>query len=229
MTRLELSKDLKLPSTTVWRYLKAGMPSDPEGAIAWLAANKPDRGRRPDKPSLNYPVVHVKDDSAGARYDRLKALETYFAGVLLGMRQRTIPELEAKLVKAADDAERTEIRKILARVRIDMGAALKQHLGVVKQLTDIEMRAEAARHNMVDLDTLHDVMQRIMFKFASYVRINIPLEASGNDPFLKKAYGIITGEISAQFQKAVKDLIEELKNPPVENHEDQGRKPRKSA
>jgi len=159
----------------------------------------------------------------------LKALETYFAGVLLGMRQRTIPELEAKLVKAADDAERTEIRKILARVRIDMGAALKQHLGVVKQLTDIEMRAEAARHNMVDLDTLHDVMQRIMFKFASYVRINIPLEASGNDPFLKKAYGIITGEISAQFQKAVKDLIEELKNPPVENHEDQGRKPRKSA
>jgi hypothetical protein len=227
MTRAELSKELKLPSTTAWRYLQKGMPDDPEGAVAWLAANKPDKGRRPDKPPTNYPVLPVGDDNAEARHARLKALETYFAGVLLGMRQRTIPELESKLDRAVDDKERIEVRKTLARVRIDLAATLKQHLSVVKQLTDIEMRAEAASHNMVDMDTLHDALQRIMFKFAQYVRVNIPLEASGNDPFLKKAYGIITGEISAQFQKAVKDLIEELKNPPVETCEDQGRKSRK--
>jgi hypothetical protein len=86
MTRLELSKELKLPSTTTWRYLQKGMPDDPEGATAWLAANKPDKGRRPDKPPTNYPVMPVGDDNAEARYGRLKALETYFAGVLLGMR-----------------------------------------------------------------------------------------------------------------------------------------------
>jgi len=204
------------------------MPNDVEGAVAWLALHKPSRGRRPDKPPTNYPVLPVDGDNAEARYDRLKSLETYFAGLLRGMRERSIPDLEAKLAKATDDKERVEVRKTLARVRIDLGAALKQHLAVVKQLTDIEMRAEAASHNMVDMATLHDALVKVMSKFAQYVRVNIPLEASGNDPFLKKAYGIITGEISTQFQKAVQDLMNELKNPPVETYEDQGRKPRKS-
>jgi hypothetical protein len=145
------------------------------------------------------------------------------------MRERSIPELEAKLTKATDDKERTEVRKTLARVRIDLGAALKQHLAVVKQLTDIEARAEAASHNMVDIATLHDVMQHIMFKFAQYVRHVIPQEASGNDPFLHKAYSIITSVISSKFQEAVRDLIEELKNPPTEVMHEEERKPGKRA
>ena len=198
------------------RYVKQGCPTDVSRARAWVTAR---RKQRAPKVSV-YELAEVEGDV----FDRLKRNELSISRQIAGLEQKVLPALEARLAAASDDNERKMIEVDLFGANQALVVLRREHRAIGKMLVDFELRRAELGKDVVHIDELHDVLQRVMFKFAQYVRVNIPLEASGNDPFLKKAYSIITGEICAQFQKAVRDLIEELKNPPLEvANEDENR------
>jgi hypothetical protein len=64
------------------------MPSDDvDEALAWIAAQKPNRNK--SVPTVEvYPAKEVQRDSSEARFERLKASEKFIAGQIAGLQER---------------------------------------------------------------------------------------------------------------------------------------------
>lgn len=206
MSVTEFAKKLKIPRPTCSRFIAQGMPTDDvDEALAWIAAQKPNRNK--SVPTVEvYPAKEVQGDSSEARFERLKASEKFIAGQIAGLQETVIPDLVVKL-SAASGHEKATKEKELFKANQHLLTLRKEYRAVVKQITDIEFKRENLHKGMISVDLVRDALTRCLMPAFQYCR-NLSAEVA--DEKERTRLDAISAGFSTTSQTAIQHLLTEL-------------------
>jgi hypothetical protein len=192
------------------------MPTDDvEGALAWIAAHKPNRNGT--RPTIDvYPAKEVQGDSSEARFERLKASEKYLAGQIAGLQETAIPELVTKLASATGQ-EKARREKELFKANQHLLALRKEYRAIVKQITEVEFKRESLHRGMISVDLVRDALTECLMPAFLYCRNLIAGVADESEK--TRLYAISAGFVST-FRTALKHILTKIGSTHVNQLED---------